>query len=114
MMVLIKNTAACVLLVFLCAAWLSTARFNPKGVAVNEIPDVKASVATRVTESSTVKSIATMDEGKLKKRSGKLLMSKYGKVKSSSIPEAKGSAASTFAFTADYHRPVHHPPKNNK
>ncbi|ESW25448.1 hypothetical protein PHAVU_003G036700 [Phaseolus vulgaris] len=112
-MVLIKNTAACVLLLFLSAAWLSTARFNPKGVAANEIPEVKASVATRVTESGAVKSIATIDEEKLKKRSGKVVMSKYGKVKFSSIAEGKGSAPSTFAFTADYHRPVHHPPKNN-
>jgi len=32
-MVLIKNTAACVVFVFLCAAWFSTARLNPKGIS---------------------------------------------------------------------------------
>jgi len=70
-----------------------------------------------------VKSIATIDEGKLNKTSAKLLMSKYGKVKSSSISEEKRNNrrrlpyevnGGPLAFTADYHRPVHHPPKNNK
>lgn len=32
-MVLIKNTAACVVFVFLSAAWFSTARMNPKGIS---------------------------------------------------------------------------------
>jgi len=57
----------------------------------------------------------------------KLDMNKYGKVKCSAIPEEKrngrrrlpyevngGPLAFTAAFTADYYRPVHHPPKNNK
>ncbi|TKY69496.1 hypothetical protein E2542_SST05772 [Spatholobus suberectus] len=121
-MVLIKNTA-CAVLVFLCAAWLSTARLNPTGAAVSEIPDIKASIATSVTKSTKVKSLAAIDEGNLNKASAKLLMSKSGKVKSASNAEAKRNARSRLsyevnggplAFTADYHRPVHHPPKNNK
>ncbi|CAJ1931785.1 unnamed protein product [Sphenostylis stenocarpa] len=117
-MVLFKDTAAWVVLLFLCSAWLSTARFNPKGAAVNEIPDIKASVATRVTKSTTVKSLAAITEGNLSKAS----MSKSGKVKSSTA-EAKRNARKRLSykvnggpltFTADYYRPVHHPPKNNK
>ncbi|XP_022632460.1 uncharacterized protein LOC111240849 [Vigna radiata var. radiata] len=105
-MVLIKNTAACVVFVFLSAAWFSTARMNPKGAAaVDEIPDIKASVATRVTKISTVKSLATIDEGNLSKACAK----RNGRRR---LPyEVNGGP---LAFTADYHRPAHHPPKNNK
>ncbi|KAH1161957.1 hypothetical protein GLYMA_01G067700v4 [Glycine max] len=83
-MVLIKNTA-CVVLVFLSAAWLSTARMNPKSVAVSEISYIKATIAFSVPKSTTVKSLAAIDEGNLNKLSEKLLMSKSGKVISAPI-----------------------------
>ncbi|RDX62625.1 hypothetical protein CR513_59016, partial [Mucuna pruriens] len=110
-MVLIKNTAFFVL-VFLCAA-LSTARLNPTGAAVNEIPDIEANIATSITKRYSVKSLAAIDEGNLNKPSATL-----GKVMSSSNVEGRRNVRSLspdeVAFTADYHRPVHHPPKNNK
>ncbi|KAG5059692.1 hypothetical protein AAZX31_01G062500 [Glycine max] len=122
-MVLIKNTA-CVVLVFLSAAWLSTARMNPKSVAVSEISYIKATIAFSVPKSTTVKSLAAIDEGNLNKLSEKLLMSKSGKVISAPNIKAKRNNARSclsdevngdpLAFTADYRRPVHHPPKNNK
>ncbi|KAG4402084.1 hypothetical protein GLYMA_02G124200v4 [Glycine max] len=118
-MVLIKKSA-CVVLVFLCAACLSTARLNPKGASVNDIPDIKASIATSVTKST----MAAIDEDNLNRPSEKRLMSKSGKVISAPNVEAKRNNARSclsdevnedpLAFTADYRRPVHHPPKNNK
>ncbi|KAK7307019.1 hypothetical protein VNO77_39706 [Canavalia gladiata] len=118
-MVLIKNTA-CVVLLFLCASWLSTARLiNPSGAQVYQTPDIKVSIAT----STTVKSLAAIDEGNMEKPNAKLMVSKSGKVKSSSNVEDKRNVRShmfdevnvdSVAFTADYRRPVHHPPKNNK
>ncbi|KAG5051587.1 hypothetical protein JHK87_003785 [Glycine soja] len=115
-MVLIKKSA-CVVLVFLCAACLSTARLNPKGASVNDIPDIKASIATSVTK----RTMAAIDEDNLNRPSEKRLMSKSGKVISAPNVEAKRNNARSclsdedpLAFTADYRRPVHHPPKNNK
>ncbi|XP_029130883.1 uncharacterized protein LOC114917073 [Cajanus cajan] len=132
-MVLMKNTA-CVVLVFLCAVWLSTARLNPtenddhkkvinEGAAVNEFPDIKESIAFSVTKITKLKSLAAFDEGNLNKANAKLLMSKSKQAKFASNVEAKRNLRSyspdevngePLAFTADYHRPVHHPPKNNK
>nr|KYP45010.1 hypothetical protein KK1_033471 [Cajanus cajan] len=121
-MVLMKNTA-CVVLVFLCAVWLSTARLNPTGAAVNEFPDIKESIAFSVTKITKLKSLAAFDEGNLNKANAKLLMSKSKQAKFASNVEAKRNLRSyspdevngePLAFTADYHRPVHHPPKNNK
>ncbi|KAK7407465.1 hypothetical protein VNO78_09415 [Psophocarpus tetragonolobus] len=106
-MVLFKNTAY-VVLVFLCASWLSTARLNPTGAAVNDIPDIKESIATYIPKSGpTVKSLAAIDEGMVK-----FAPSVEAKKRSvrSRYDELNGDP---FAFTADYHRPVHHPPKNN-
>ncbi|KAL2349088.1 hypothetical protein Fmac_003088 [Flemingia macrophylla] len=108
-MVLIKNTA-CLAFVFLCAAWLATARLNPTGAAVNEIPDIKESPTTRVTKTGNVKSLAAIDEGNLNNANVKLLMSKSEKAN----VKSKRNNVGPLAFTADYHRPVHHPPKNNK
>lgn len=84
----------------------------------------QATIAFSVPKSTTVKSLAAIDEGNLNKLSEKLLMSKSGKVISAPNVEAKRNNARSclsdevnedpLAFTADYRRPVHHPPKNNK
>lgn len=65
--------------------------------------------------------MAAIDEDNLNRPSEKRLMSKSGKVISAPNVEAKRNNARSclsdedpLAFTADYRRPVHHPPKNNK
>ncbi|KAK7309927.1 hypothetical protein RJT34_07060 [Clitoria ternatea] len=114
-MMLIKNVA-CVMFVLLCTAWLSTARLNPTGAEATEILDIKAtSITTTTTKTTMVKSQAAIDERKLNKPNAKIHVSKSveGKrnVRSRLSDDVKEGLV---AFTADYHRPVHHPPKNNK
>ncbi|KAK2408067.1 hypothetical protein P8452_69973 [Trifolium repens] len=103
-MVLIKSTAATILLLFLCAALLSTARLHPAGGAeVNGISSTKTNVATETINNNKEKSIGEMD---MKKQSVNSPRSSF---------HGKRSLFDEFvAFTADYHPPRHHPPKNNK
>ncbi|CAL0315275.1 unnamed protein product [Lupinus luteus] len=119
---LMKSTTSCILLVFLSAALLSTARLIPEGVEVNGSSAMKVSIATSITNKTMVKSQAAIAEN-LKKLSAKQVMRKLGNAKkSSSKLQGKRSVKSHLpdefdkgfmAFTADYHRPQHHPPKNN-
>ncbi|XP_045786451.1 protein GOLVEN 7-like [Trifolium pratense] len=106
-MVLIKSsttTTATIMLVFLCAALLSSARLHPAGGAeVNDISSTKANVASETINNNKDKNIAAMD---MKKQSVNSPKSSF---------HGKRSLSDEFvAFTADYHPPRHHPPKNNK
>ncbi|KAJ1412076.1 hypothetical protein SESBI_20717 [Sesbania bispinosa] len=120
----LKKNTACVLLLFLCAAWLSTARLNPTGAKVYEMSDIQASIATSsATKRTTVKILAAI-EGNLNV-SNAIANAKQLVRKSASSEEDNRSVrsrrlytdeidAGLMAFSADYHRPIHHPPKNNK
>ncbi|XP_019459922.1 PREDICTED: uncharacterized protein LOC109359681 [Lupinus angustifolius] len=121
-MVMMKSIV-CVFVVFLSAALLSTARLIPTGAEVNGSLAIKASIATSATNKTMVKSLAVMEEN-IEKQSVKQVMRKLGNAnKSASRMKSNKSVRSNrlseevdrdfMTFTADYHRPQHHPPKNN-
>ncbi|CAI8608581.1 unnamed protein product [Vicia faba] len=104
-MLFIKSTTtACILLVFFCAACLSTARFYPPGSGeVNTISSTKASVATA--NNNEEKSITAIDSEK---------QSFHAKRSLRTHDLSHEVDGGFVAFTTDYHPPRHHPPKNNK
>ncbi|CAL0318162.1 unnamed protein product [Lupinus luteus] len=121
-MVMMKSIA-CVFLVFLSAALLSTARLIPTGAEVNGSSAIKGSIATSAANKTRVKSLASIEEN-IKKQSVKQIMRKLGNA-NKSASRVKGNKSvrrnrlsdkvdrDFMTFTADYHRPQHHPPKNN-
>ncbi|KAK7275057.1 hypothetical protein RIF29_16164 [Crotalaria pallida] len=122
-MMLKKSAACCVLLVFLSAALLCTARLIPAGDDVNGNSAMKANIATSTTLTTKVKGLPAIEEN-MKKLNEKQVVRKHGNnnAKSASSVQRKRSVRSRLshdvdrgymAFTADYHRPQHHPPKNN-
>ncbi|QHO18236.1 protein GOLVEN 7-like [Arachis hypogaea] len=112
-MVMLKRSIFCVLFLLLCASCFSNARLHPSGGAeVNVIP-----VITKVSVVNTIKVRDQVEiEGKLmNKKSAKENVRKYVKNKRSLRSRLGGEIDGGFvAFTADYHSPRHHPPKNNK
>lgn len=81
----------------------------------------QGSIATSTTSKAMVKSLAAIEEN-LKKLNAKQVVRKLGNAKSASNVQGNRSVRSRLsdeverglvAFTADYHRPMHHPPKNN-
>ncbi|KAE9595701.1 hypothetical protein Lal_00031032 [Lupinus albus] len=116
-MMLMKGTTTCILLVFLSAALLSTARLISEGVEVNGSSPMKVNIANSITNKTMMKSQAAIEENL------KQIMRKLGNAKkTASNVESNRSVKSRLpnefdkgfmAFTADYHRPQHHPPKNN-
>ncbi|OIW21075.1 hypothetical protein TanjilG_28524 [Lupinus angustifolius] len=120
---MLMKIISCVLLVFLSAAILSSARLMPPGAEVNGSSAIKASIAISTTNKTMVKTLAGIEES-LKKLSIKQVMRKVGNANKSAsrVQGNKGVRSSHLndevdngfmAFTADYHRPKHHPPKNN-
>ncbi|AET03198.1 hypothetical protein MTR_8g066030 [Medicago truncatula] len=91
---------ACILLVLLCASWLSNARLHPQGgvVEVNGISSTKANVTTAI-------------DGKNESVNSPSRSSFHGK---RSLRTHLSDDSGFVAFTTDYHPPRHHPPKNNK
>ncbi|KAE9615451.1 hypothetical protein Lal_00020940 [Lupinus albus] len=123
MVMMLMKSIACVFLVFLSAAMLSTARLMRTGAEVNGSSAMKASIATSTTNKTMVKTLTGIEEN-LKKLSIKQVKIKVGNAnKSASKVQGNRSVRSSYlydevdkglmAFTADYHRPKHHPPKNN-
>ncbi|OIW04692.1 hypothetical protein TanjilG_06758 [Lupinus angustifolius] len=92
------------------------------GAEVNGSSAMKVTIATSITNKTMVKSQVAIEEN-LKKLSVKQVMRKLGNAKKSASNvhgnrSVKSRLPDEFdkgfmAFTADYHRPQHHPPKNN-
>ncbi|KAL1370450.1 hypothetical protein AAHE18_01G061100 [Arachis hypogaea] len=107
-MVMLKRSIFCVLFLLLSASCFSNARLHPSGGAeVNVIP---------VSVVNTSKVMGDQVEIEGNKKSGKENVRKYVKKKRSLRSRLGGEIVDGgfVAFTADYHSPRHHPPKNNK
>ncbi|XP_057726215.1 protein GOLVEN 5-like [Arachis stenosperma] len=114
-MVMLKRSIFCVLFLLLCASCFSNARLHPSGGAeVNVIPVItKVSV---VNTSKVMRDQVEIEGNLMNKKSGKENVRKYVKKKRSLRSRLGGEIVDGefVAFTADYHSPRHHPPKNNK
>ncbi|KAL1332211.1 hypothetical protein AAHE18_11G011900 [Arachis hypogaea] len=129
-MVMLKRSIFCVLFLLLCASCFSNARLHPSEFICSNnckntlLYDYDSQMLTIKHENkmqvSVVNTIKVRDqveiEGKLmNKKSAKENVRKYVKNKRSLRSRLGGEIDGGFvAFTADYHSPRHHPPKNNK
>ncbi|CAL0308038.1 unnamed protein product [Lupinus luteus] len=121
---MLMKIISCVLLVFLSAAMLSTARLMHTGAEVNGSSAIKPSIANSTTSKTMVKTLVGIEENMKNLGVNQVIMRKVRNAnKSTSRVQDNRSLRSShlydevdkglMAFTADYHRPKHHPPKNN-
>ncbi|KAI9092079.1 hypothetical protein K1719_028014 [Acacia pycnantha] len=116
---MVNNTGAFVLFVLLCAVWLSSARLHP---GADEVNATSASVINAVIASTKSQpAIISGDENKSSSKkvnvetslswsphyNEKLQKRRLRRNWSDEIDKG------FVAFSADYHGPRHHPPKNN-
>ncbi|KAI9126468.1 hypothetical protein K1719_002064 [Acacia pycnantha] len=117
---MVNNTGAFVLFVLLCAVWLSSARLHP---GADEVNATSASMISAVTASTKSQQPAIIFGGENKSSSKKVDV----ETSMSSSPHYNEKLQKRrlrrnwsdeidkgfVAFSADYHGPRHHPPKNN-